>query len=407
MKQRANILCFYLVVLLFLFLPFSAWIVSLSGKPSLSLVRDGLILLAFLSSIKMLDNTARKQKLVWVLGTFAFWGILSFFWREASVAQWMRGMRFDFLPLVLFATLLICRVSCEQQRLLWRVVIGIGAIVGVLAVLEAIGIKIPLSTQYSGPGALTEINYVGDWSQVRLRSILVNPNALGLYMLCLVACTYAYLRTWWRYLLMSFFSLVLVLTFSRSALVGLAVLLALIAGSYLRTKIGLAKTLVIFILLAMIVTVGISRLTKSEDLQNLITHGDSSSLRWQQYERIWQQKFDIGLLGRGAGGAGLSSQNRLDGGPNRWTEDIYLDMFETYGLIGLVLYLIIIVQLYKGSRGLESVEAKSAFWILCSFSIAGIFVNYYVGQVGIYLFWLMQGLALSHDRSSVPSFKNN
>ncbi|OQA04833.1 MAG: O-Antigen ligase [bacterium ADurb.Bin400] len=394
-QEKTKVLNYYLLIVIFLFLPFSSWLVSLTGRPELSLIRDILVIaLLLLALVKNGDRTQHNRLVLGLSVAFVVWGVLSVFWREASFVQWLRGARFDLMPIVFFAAASTFICDRNEDQGLFRVVIGAGAVIGVLGILELCGIRLPLYTDYSAVGAIKDINYVGEWNQVRLKSVLAGPNALGLYMLTLVAFVYSYLSGRKRLLLFVFFSVILFLTFSRSALIGLLVLLFVAGFWNLKPKFGLVKTVSAVAMVVLVMGMTGFLLMSSPVLKNFITHGDSSSLRWQQYERVWEQRGEIGLLGRGAGGAGPSSQNRLDGGPNRWTENVYLDMFEAYGLVGAMLYLSLIISLMLAIVRTKSLDARGSILILISFGVSGIFLNYYVGQIGIYLFWLMHSMVL-------------
>jgi O-antigen ligase len=199
------------------------------------------------------------------------------------------------------------------------------------------------------------------------------------------------------------FTSILVLSFSRSAIIGLIVILFYLLAIWLKRNTGLFTSLLIGFLLLVVVGLGGSALFKNQNkmVQNLISHGDSSSLRFEQYQRIWDSRHEIGLLGRGMGTAGPSSQFRLDGGKNHWTENIYLDLFEETGLIGLIIYLLFFISvLYFGAKAKIGLEKQSLILILVSFALTGIFINYYTGQVGIMLLWLAAGTAIGsgHER---------
>jgi O-antigen ligase len=192
--------------------------------------------------------------------------------------------------------------------------------------------------------------------------------------------------------------IILFLTFSRSALIGAFVLTLATIFLFFKEKIGACKSAIIIAVISVAVALAGFIAYKSPALQNYFTHDNSSSLRYEQYQRIWDIKAEIGLFGRGSGTAGPSSQSRLDNGENHWTENIYLDIFEELGFIGLFLYLILIGALifstYKRGN-------KSAFLILTAFAVTGIFINYYTGQVGIFLMWLMAALVLNNDKKDI------
>lgn len=404
---------FVLLLSLFAFLPFSSWIVSLSGNSNWSLIRDGLVGLLFIFSIASYwdlfqsgrrENQLRRPHVIcgsaWLL---ILWGLLSYFWREASPVQWLRGIRFDFMPLVLFLALSQIKIDPQKRIWLYRSIIFIALVIVALAVLTALGVKIPLYTDYNATGAITEINYIGGLSIVRWRSVLISPNALALYMLAVLPLLFAARKKYLSYTLAAITIAALFLTFSRGVLIGFLAMVLIAVFIYAREKIGLFKAGLGIGLMTVFLIASFAFIYQLPQFHDFATHGYSTDLRWEQYQRIWQHKYEIGLLGRGAGGAGPSSQNRLDNGPNWWTENVYLDIFEEFGLIGLLIYLALIARLLFENKTIDTPARKTALLVLASFSIAGVFVNYCTGQVGIYLFWLMMGLAAGNDKIQIPN----
>ena len=384
----------YSLVLLFAFLPFSSWIVSMSGRPSLSIIRDGLVLVIFLSAL--FGRAIKFNKITIIASLFIVFGLLTYFWREASPVQWLRGFRFTFVPIVLFFSIAGLKFEEKEKKiLLWTILVG-GIAISIISVLEFIGLKIPLTTQSSGSYGLVSAQYL-EGGVRRLQSLVAGPNALGLYILALSAYALGLFKKIQPKLiwLLPIFCLLLFLTYSRSSLAGLIALIIILTVIWLHKKVGTAKTIIIAILFAVILLISGLMLYKSDKYNNYITHGTSSSLRYEQIIRIWDSRSDIGLLGQGSGTAGPSSQNRLDGGPNHWSENIYLEIFEELGLIGLILYLAIIILLLGNSwKNYGTQEGKTAFLITLGFAVSGLFLNNYTGQAGIYLFWLANALML-------------
>lgn len=402
MNKLSQKTVYILTLTLFIFLPFSSWLVSLSGSGMVSLFRDLLVIAIFL--IVLLFHGFKIKPLPLLLGAvFILWALASVFWREASLLQWLKGFRFIALPILLFFSLGNFDFTDQQKKTLLRVLLIMASIIGVMAVLELFGVKLPLTTSFSKEGALTAEHFVSEGKGVtRLQSILAGPNALGLYLLTIVSLAFLSFKTIVQknWLVSTAFGLLLILTFSRSAILGL--ILALIALIYLllKDKIGGVKSFLIVSFIVIAVVVAGIFMSKSATFSQFFTHGDSSSLRFAQYERIWQKKTEIGLFGRGTGTAGPSSQYRLDGGENHWTENTYLDIFEELGLVGMLIYLGLIFSLLYQASKTEGKWTKTALILGVGFGFAGIFINYYTGQVAIFIFWLANILALKSRNSN-------
>lgn len=399
MKFNAKTPVFYLLCLLLIFLPFSSWLISLTGIASLTLIRDVLIGLMFVLALINPNCQKFDKRVIWLVSLFIAWGVVSYFWREASAMQWLKGFRFTFLPLFFFLSVWNFDFNSGQKSIIYKLIFGGAIVILIFAIFSLFGINVPMTTTYSGQGALASVHYVGNSLIPRLQSVLAGPNALGLYLIAIIGLLIGNLKS--RKIAIYLFVpaiIILVLTFSRSALIGLLVMALVFVFLILKKKIGAIKSAFLITIVSLIIIMAGFFAYKSPTLQNYFTHDNSSSLRYEQYQRIWDTKAEIGLFGRGAGTAGPSSQARLDGGENHWTENVYLDIFEELGFVGLCLYLAMILTMiyltYKQGKD------KSAFLIAISFAVTGIFINYYTGQVGIFLMWLAIALTLNTKKDT-------
>ncbi|MFA4995812.1 MAG: O-antigen ligase family protein [Patescibacteria group bacterium] len=399
LKKSTTSLATFVLIALFFFLPFSSWLVSITGKPSLSLVRDVLVIFLFLLGLAAILFTREKinnKNLIFISSLFILWGLLTFFWKEASALQWLRGFRFTFVPVLLLISLQLFDFSKNQRKNIYWSVFLSSLIVLTLTILEFFKFKIPLISEISSEGSLNTIHAVGG-EFTRLQSVLAGPNALGLYLLSIVSFLVfasAYLNKNFLWFCPLFIA-ALVLTFSRSSWIGLLALFLLLIFYYLKKRFGSFAASSWFASFVFLISLVFWFGYQSVSFNSLITHGASSTERVEQYRRVWDQRYEIGILGRGMGTAGPSSQNRIDGGPNHWTENIYFDMFEETGLIGLSLFLIFLVILGYIIYNKKNIkEDRAEFSLLMSFLLAGLFINIYTGQAGLYLLILMSGLAI-------------
>lgn len=391
-KTKIEKIRFWLLEALIIFLPFSAWLVSLTGRPGISTVRDVLTLSLFLFSLPFLRLKNLRRPLFLSIFLFIVLIFLSYFWVQASPLQWIKGVRFSAIPMLLLLILISSEFSEREKTAIVKTSISTSLIIIVVAILEFFGIKMPTLSALSGTGALDSFHLVGAADIHRLSSILAGPNALGLYLLT----TIAYLIGWQDEIkgakwLVAICSIVLLLTFSRSAWLGLVVLF--LSAAIIKYKLSFQKISYLVILLIVLAGGSFYFSKKSATLSQIISHGISTDLRAEQYQRIAKVKSDIGLLGRGAGGAGPSTQNRLDHGPNYWTENTYLDTFEEFGLIGVILFMTIILLSFREIlRNSKNNAGKTAAILVPSFAIAGIFINFYTGQVGFFMVIIAIGL---------------
>lgn len=393
MKQlRINII-FMLLIALFAFLPFSSWLVSLSGNPWLSLTRDILVVLI---AILALLNIKKLNKASLIIATiFIIYGFMTYFWKSSSSEQWLRGFRFFFFPIIFYIAISLIDFSQKQKKALLWVVLGGFIVLGTIAILEYFNVRVPLTSNIGTVGALEDFQGLSG-GVARLQSILAGPNAFGIYLVALTAFFLSAFRQINRKIiyLVSIAVILTFLTYSRSALIGSSVLLVLFVYFVVAKRVNhfVAVSCVVTILVVASI-IGL-KMYNSEKYKYYVTHGTSTTLRTEQIQRIWRDKNEIGLFGRSMGTAGPSSQNRLDGGPNHWSENIYLDTFEETGLIGLVLYLCLIVAiLVELAYNFPDPINKSAVLAIVSFILMGLFINIYTGQIGIFLVWLLVGLS--------------
>lgn len=390
MTKRLAVWCCYGLVL---FLPFSAWLVSLSGREWLTFGRD--ILLALLALGMLLGNWRRGRLDAIEITTlfFVVYCLLSFVWREESVSQWMRGIRFIIEPLVLFLLVRRSQVNIPIRPVIKTVVL-ISGLVALIGLAQFVWPQLLHFTFGTG----LERGYIGTIQRVggditRIQSTLAGPNALGLYLMV----TLLVMGFWWRlfpkwlaFSLAGLLVVALLLTFSRSSLVGFVVA-ALVAGGLYHWQKKTAALPVTVTGLVVLAVIGLVLMIGG----NRFSHGDSSVMRLEQYHRITAEYPQIGLTGRGIGAAGLVSQDRLDNGSSRFTENTFLDIFEGIGLIGFISYVILwLMILWRSFRSI-SIFAPAVSLAGLGLVMAGLLVNHYTGQAAIWLFWLLAALALN------------
>ncbi len=389
---------YWSLISLIAFLPFSSWLVSYTGILGISILRDFFASVIFLVGLILLCRNKKYDGVIIVAIIFVTYGLASFFWREASTFQWLKGWRFIFGPMILLIGLNLSNFDQKKTEILQKVIIAIGIITIIISSADILGINLPLVSKYSSAGALIGDNYVGLAMIKRVQGLMSGPNALGLYLLSIyVICLADIQRSKKSYLtivLAVITALFIILTFSRSCLIALFITTLFFAYQKIAIKWGKLNSLFIVIPSTLIIATSSYYMYKNGVGEQFFTHNASSSLRAEQYQRIWQQKGEIGLFGRGTGTAGPSSQSRLDGGENHWTENIYLDIFEELGLAGLIIFLGLLVAIVvKGYNNREDILSAASFYALVGYIPAGLFLNIYTGQAGWWLAIIFMGLS--------------
>ncbi len=390
--MRLDRLATSLVVALLIFLPFSAWLVSFTGLISLALIRDVLLLTLILIVLANLKPLWRNDWANWGAVIFICGVILSYVHREESVVQWLRGVRYWAEPVVLFLTIRLFGHQLNKNLLL-KVVMVTALIVGMIGVVEFFNPTIlAVALQTSVQGYLGQVHTA--LLLVRLQSTLAGPNALGLYLMVVLLLLPALDKMTNRWWLGGIFCLILaifLLTFSRSSFVGLFVglMAMLVAG---RSNPGQNRWFMIGLSVAFILIVGLFVWRPQE-----LTRYGSNTLRLEQYQRIYNQLPEIGFWGRGAGSAGLVSQFRFDGGSNRFSENTYLDIYESSGVISVVGYIIFWVAIIWSLLTRKETLLAGASLALV---VAGLFIDHYTGQAALWTLLIFVALATIISGSS-------
>jgi hypothetical protein len=384
------------LIALIIFLPLSAWLVSLTGQDILGLARDLLLTILIICSLFEWRQVKRPNAPTWLALAFILLVLVSYWHRQDSPTQWLRGVRYLTEPMLLFTTLQLFPLSGSHQHL-WRALKIATSLVLLGAVVEFFAPQALRATiDATSRGYLGQIHQAA--SLTRLQSTLAGPNALGLFLVVSLLLWPVWSKSYSRNVTAGYGVLGLVatlLTFSRSSYLGLFVgAVALLAAGRTFLK-GYTKPLAIS-LLAVIVLVGGLYVFRPQAL----TRVNSNSVRLEQYQRLWNERTTIGFWGRGAGAAGLVSVDRLDGGPNFYTENTYLDTYEAVGVLAALMYIgfwISSIWLLLRSQTATNIAVGAA---ALGLAISGIFINHYTGQAAIWLVLLFMGLTVAEKSTS-------
>jgi len=181
-------------------------------------------------------------------------------------------------------------------------------------------------------------------------SFVGGPNQLGLYLVIisciLISGAISFKSKWINYLLLILYFLAIALTFSRSAL--LALLVIIIIGFFLNNKYKLKEKISLLVILIFVLGASVVLFsTKQAKLMDLITHGQSNSLHSIAINETLgelKQRVNQPLMlwfGKGLGTAGPAI-TKIGGGiiPENWYMQIILEM----GLVGFLFVMIILIN---------------------------------------------------------------
>jgi hypothetical protein len=415
------------VALIIVLLPFhaffTAWAASNFGNFDLiRLWKEALLLWLTLGCGVYLLNSAdlrsylRRSLLMQVIffyllltGLMAITGVLAgFVGFEAAVY----GAVIDSRPLLFFLVVFILYKKNGQLFRAWpKWLIYPGLIVILFGMLQLILPDDFLRHFGYGPDTLQAYQPVDNKSDLaRVQSTLRGPNPLGAY---LVPILMLFLAGWSSQKKRHIFSIALVLglivvlaTYSRSALLGLA--LATLAYGYMSIKNSakqrrfLSLSLLLVIITSCIVVV----LRNNDFIQNYVFHTNeqsqsAQSSNEQRLSAIKEGVEDIAQnpFGSGVGSAGPASL-RNDASPARINESYFLQIGSEMGLIGLGLFIAVIAGL---TRRLWSLRQNPLARATLAAMIGLIFINLvshaWADDTLAYLFFGMVGFVLAENRT--------
>lgn len=376
---------------LIIFLPLSAWLVSVTGRYEVGFIRDGLLFLFLLLTLVGYRSWQKPSAGFWLSVLFLVAVLASFFTREASVGQYLRGLRFLAEPLFLFIAVTVWPPA-GSEKVIWRSLAISVLLVTLAAVLEFLYPDwLRLTLDANARGYLGQVHLAG--VARRLQSTLAGPNALGLFLMTSLLLAPVWFKQLARPVAITVTTLAIIsllLTFSRSSYFGFVVgLIGLLIAS--RNLLGQNQRWLWGVLGAFVAVI-VAVLVMSPDT---LTRFNSNTVRFEQYQRVWDQREEIGLFGRGAGAAGLSSVDRIDGGPNYFTENTYLDAFEAAGPIGFVAYVGFWLWLIRELWRRQTLAAVAVGSAALGLFAAGFFINHYTGQAALWLTLLAAATALA------------
>jgi hypothetical protein len=400
-------LVYRLVGILLVFLSLSAWLVSITGIPWITLIRDGLWFAVVVVGLFYVQQGVFYKSKRLVLGAilgYAVLMILSALWTEASFAQVLKGWRFMVPPVLIMGLLSVLEKPDQvSMRFIRSCVLIAAGIIVVPSLLEVFGLPIPVVGE--GPeaivGALTANHLVGSLTIPRVQGLLSGPNSLGLACVAMLGALVVIRPKVSKSLFLAIAILVICVglaTFSRAALLGMVILGLGLAMLHLLQKAGRGVAIAVLGGAIGIAVIGTVIGLGNPVSRDLLLHADSTELRFEQYQRVVDSRTQIGLFGEGSGTAGPASQYRVDGGPNNWTENVFFDVFQEVGLVGLLLFCGIWIASGIALLRSGTTESRQVVVLIVAMLMAGSFIHLGTGQVGFWLLCILTGFALQKAR---------
>ncbi len=236
----------------------------------------------------------------------------------------------------------------------------------------------------------------------RLQSTLRGANPLGAYLILVISALSVYLRK--NLKLFSLFMLgafvVLFFTYSRSAEIGVAIALSLLAWWGIGKKVSSGRIVALFVALAILAGGSLYIFRNSQTVQDTLLHTSSSSIAPRSSNADRLQSMENGVrdvihqpLGRGPGTAGPSSLRNASHGP-RIAENYFLQIGQEVGVIGMALFIAINLLVAKELWVRRTDQlARILLASLIGITFVNLLSHSWTDDTLSYLWWGLAGIA--------------
>ena len=403
----------------------STWLGSSFGVLDFTkMAKDGLLVIGFLCT---LAASAREKwfkgllhdKLVWLIFAYAGLTVLLAFIKPTDPDAEILGLVYNtrFLLFFLYGVLLSHLYPVKKLRTLAvRAVLATGAVVVVFGIIQFTILPDGVLTHvgYSRSNGVLPAFFIDDKPDLeRVMSTIRDPNSLGSYIIIIITLllgVFTYAKSVRQQQLFTLYivlaGLCLWLTFSRGALLGLIAAITtflLLGDNWLRRAIVQHKSKIVSATAVgvLVIVVGLFMTKDTYLVQNIIFHADQSTVLEDPNQlriRFWQESVvAIGLVpeGTGPGTAGLASiRNNTQG--TILNENYYLQIGTEVGILGLVLFLVILFVVARRLYWLRSNPLALA--LLASFvglAVTNLLVHIWSNEAVAYTWWGLAALALT------------
>ncbi|MEK7528418.1 MAG: O-antigen ligase family protein [Patescibacteria group bacterium] len=374
------------------------------GAPNIIAWKE--VALLILACVALWNVVTKKTKIkldltTWLILAYLALGVLSpvFHNYEYGLKQWIYGMRFDYAFLITFLIFRHLVFSEEEKNRLIKTLIISGTLSVVYGILSFLTLLIV------DPSILTNLGFRNDWSTFRpgealafcqkienqnlcrLQSTFSGPNQYGMF-LAVFSGVLLYARgmnTRFRIVATALTLISLPLTFSRTAIIGLA---TAVVFTFKKT-FKYAAIAVCCVAMVAITALAI------EPLRNIIirpasTGGHLANMKLA-VERIVEHPFGMGLASAGPANSYFSEPGRAFH-PENW----YLQVGVELGWIGMSVFIAIILTMIKElfatvRREPENLIAKIGLFGLIAISTGALFLHSFEDSATTILLFALLG----------------
>lgn len=451
--KKIDTILFLGVVLLFLLLPFHAFLkttlTSLITDSNLNWLSKGsfliaawkevlIVLLAFLVTIKSLRDKQfpfKITKLDILIMAFFVLAIISLIFQTKNLTVGIWGLKTDLEFFVIYFIVRSMDLKMAHIKTLLKIILGSAIVVTLFGLLLIwvlpqdfmlhFGYTRYISS-YMDYKPLPVYHGLGEnLETMRLASTLSGPNQLGAYLLLITGLLFGLLLhykakiiTFWEHLTANpyvlWFALIIsticiIYTFSRAAWLGFAAILLTILILFFKKKPKITITLLSLGIVGIIMNI-ILFFVWPNYFNKILLHGASSV----HHAGSTRQAFEIIAehpLGLGIGMAGPVSRRMFGQDLGIISENWYLQIAEEMGIIGGLLFVAIIVFLaiyiFKAYKKETDIFYKgfllAMFLALIGISVNANFLHTWDDSTTALMFWGLAGIAVNKylERESV------
>jgi O-antigen ligase len=356
----------------------------------------------FLLAVTLINPYWHKKSILTPWLAFPLFAFLSFLWSGSPFLSAFWGLRLVLIVTALSIVIKLIRKEKYYSDLFYKILIASGVIESLIAIGQfifqrSLGLYL-LGESHLGPEVLglTRVSLLGH-DLLRAYGTLPHPNILGGFLLFTLVVT-ARAKTFKNEKLLLLVQLVgLGLTFSRSAILGLIIIIFLnreLLSTYI-PRFGWKKQrkafAVIFLFLFIII------LARSP-IQNILSGRDPATrLRVEYAQAAWQRFADSPIFGRGWGTGPIELPAYSHYPFYSWelqpVHNIFLLVLSDLGLVGLIIFLYFIYRVLKRSRNIW----QSLF---IAYLFIGLFDHYFLTlPQGIFIFFAAALFAAEREKN--------
>ena len=418
----------FLILVILIAIPFHAFLTvyfsSLAGHYTLLRLWKEFLLVPILlvgSYYAFFDQKIRKvifkEKVTYLILAFllvqVIWGVVSYYHHDVSKKALFYGLLLNCRYFIFFMLSFV--IALKNKTLIAKIpkIVLYPALLVVLFGLLQIFVLPHNFLSHFGYGVKTIPAYEtvnANSHYVRIISTLRGSNPLGAYLILPITLLglliLKNLKKYKYYLFLLACLIVLIFSFSRSALLGAIIALIVVVFFSIKNKVVRRNLSILGLGFIIMLAILVFSFRNNPRVQNVLFHTQTHSASKISSDQAHLTALDSSFkqvlnnpLGSGPGTSGPASV--YNNHPARIPENYYLQIAEETGIIGIVLYLAIIILV--ALKFWQNRDSELSLFLLASLigiSVVNLFLFGWADDTLSYLWWGIAGLTFA-----APSFK--